>query len=67
MTTFYITASDQSVTSTRPDLTGKVLLPVALPEGVPLAMLVPQISSLQRTIDGLGEGVATIVIQITIG
>jgi len=64
----YVNGSDFSFTSTEPDLTGKAVIEISIPDGMPLLFAVEQLSSLVKqplispTID-----YSLVIFKVTVG
>lgn len=66
---FYVDGATRTITTSQPDITGKALVEVILPEGMPLSFLINQLNSLNQNISSPAnaQAAAIIIIKVTYG
>ena len=66
----YINGADTTFTATEPDLTGKAIIDLAIPDGLPLSFGIQQLNALQNQYNFPGDNLpdySLIVFRVTIG
>jgi hypothetical protein len=66
----YINGSDSTFTATEPDLTGKVVIDLEMPDGLPLSFAVNQLSALAQQFNFPGNvpvDYSLVVFRVTVG